>query len=206
MELDSNLVNDYRDRLRRFVAGRIRDQNDVDDVVQDAFMRFHAFQAEQDIISPFNYLLKIASNLVVDRARRKSVDADAIDLESVSEQMLGIEPSQEQGRHLSDLLNVYNAILADLPPRRREVFELRRHKDMSATDIASQLSITPRMVQKHILLAMAHLKTELELFMSNYDADISDDPCKSFYSVNRSHRVYANADQIVREAPTLKSA
>lgn len=45
-----------------------------------------------------------------------------------------------------------------LPPRRREIFLLSRVQGMTSSEIAAQMSISPRTVEKHIELALKQLK------------------------------------------------
>lgn len=76
-----------------------------------------------------------------------------------------MEPTQEQARRLADLELAYHAALAELSPRCAEVFHLRRHRAMATPDVAAHLSITTRMVQKHMVTAMAHLQDRLRPFL-----------------------------------------
>lgn len=162
-------------RLRLFVAARSSNRNDVDDIVQEAFLKFHAICRGSSIDNPLGYLYRIANNLLIDRSRRRSALANAVDIDGVSESCLAMAPSQEEGRRLADLQRAYHAALAELSPRCAEVFQLRRHAGMATPDVAARLSITTRMVQKHMVTAMAHLQDRLRMFLSDDQSDAAAD-------------------------------
>lgn len=167
MQLEHHLVDGYRDSLKKYIAPRLNNKSDVDDIIQDTFIRYHSYKSTMTIESPIGYLLRIASNLIHDRGRRKSLLSNSIDISSVSEDLLQAAPRQEDARLLSDLQAAYDAALAELPPRRLEVFQLRRHRNMPTPQVAEALSITPRMVQKHMMAAMEHLQDRLRPFLDN---------------------------------------
>lgn len=114
-------------------------------------------------------------NIIVDNNRRRTPLTNSIDIDGVSESFLAMEASQEQGRRLADLERAYHAALAELSPRCAEVFQLRRHHRMATPDVAARLSITTRMVQKHMVTAMAHLQNRLGPFLYGDYADASVD-------------------------------
>lgn len=157
--------DEFSGRLRLFVAARSSNKSDVDDIVQETFLKYHSRGPGLEIKSSIGYLYGIAMNLMIDRSRRRSPLMNSIDIEAVREESLSVAPCQEHGRRLDDLQRAYQAALDELSPRCAEVFHLRRHCEKSAPDVAAQLSITTRMVQKHMVAAMAHLQLRLRPFL-----------------------------------------
>lgn len=78
---------------------------------------------------------------------------------------MGLGPAQEDGCHLADLEHAYGRALAELPPRCREAFVMRRHDELATPDVADRLSISHRMVQKYIARATSHLHDRLQPFL-----------------------------------------
>jgi RNA polymerase sigma factor (sigma-70 family) len=162
-------------RLRLFVAARVSNRGDVDDVVQESFLKFHSACRDQMILNPLGYLCRVALNVIIDQGRRRTPLTNSVDIDGVAESCLAMEASQEQGRRLADLERAYHAALAELSPRCAEVFLLRRRHDMATPDVAARLSITTRMVQKHMVTAMAHLQERLRPFLYGDHAEpVSD--------------------------------
>jgi RNA polymerase sigma factor (sigma-70 family) len=172
MQGDRQIFDEYSVRLRLFVAARSSNRDDVDDIVQETFLRFYAFRGDQEIHQPVGYLYRIALNLIIDRSRRRSPLNFATSIDEVGEDSLATRPRQEDGRRLADLQRAYANALSELSPRCAEVFHLRRHREMATPDVAAHLSITTRMVQKHMVTAMAHLHHCLRSYVSD---DAPDD-------------------------------
>ena len=146
----------YRAALHAFVSRRVADPEEVQDLVQEACTRLLQSYRERQVDEPQAYLFRIASNLIVDRHRRTrlaQIDVDTDELPTRAE--------QEDGPRLVDLQEALAAALDELPPRCRQIFVMRRFDEMSTTMIAIKLRITPRMVQKHLGRALAHLYERL---------------------------------------------
>ncbi|HWT52955.1 MAG TPA: sigma factor, partial [Caulobacter sp.] len=70
-------VRRHEGMLRRFVASRIGRDADVDDIVQEVFVRFARRTPGEAIERLEAYLFQTANNLIRDRARRRQVRRDA---------------------------------------------------------------------------------------------------------------------------------
>ncbi|UIJ46838.1 RNA polymerase sigma factor [Sphingomonas cannabina] len=153
-------VDAYRAALRAFIARRVDDPNEVDDLVQEACARLVATQREQPLDEPRAYLFRIAANLIVDRHRRA---APTVPLGPEIDPP--VPAAQEDGRRVADLQAALAAALDELSPRCREVFVMRRFDERGTGEIARELGISPRMVQKHLTHAVAHLYDRLAHLM-----------------------------------------
>jgi RNA polymerase sigma-70 factor (ECF subfamily) len=65
----------------------------------------------------------------------------------------------------------FGEALENLPPRRREVFELIRLRGLSYRDAAEVLDVSDRTVANHLRLAMKDLKDMLSDFPAESPAD-----------------------------------
>ncbi len=164
-------IREFEHRLKLFVAAKTNGSSDVDDIVQEAFLRYHTKPSDAVVENPLGYLYRIALNIIIDRRRQRSPLSDSVEIDAVSEHWFAAPPTQEQARCVADLERAYHAALAELPPRCAEVYALRRHSGMPTPDVAERLSITPRMVQKHMAIALAHLQDRLAPFLFNDHRD-----------------------------------
>lgn len=150
----------YRAALRAFVARRIDDPAEVDDLVQEACARLIASAREQTLDEPQAYLFRIAANLITDRHRRRQ---RTVPLAAHIDPP--VRAAQEDQRRLADLQAALEAALDELSPRCREVFVMRRFDERGTGDIARALGISARMVQKHLTHAVTHLYDRLAHLM-----------------------------------------
>jgi len=146
----------YRAALRAFVSRRILDPHEAEDLVQEACTRLIATARLRSLDEPQAYLFRIAANLIADRGRRHTALVPLTDDLHPS-----IAPRQEERRRVVDLQQALEVALAELSPRARAIFLMRRFDEMGTGDIARALGISPRMVQKHLTHAVSHLYDRL---------------------------------------------
>ena len=62
----------------------------------------------------------------------------------------------------NDLMDLLNKTIAELPPKRREIFKLSRFQGMAYKDISKKLSISEKTIETHMRLAIRDIKSVLE--------------------------------------------
>lgn len=151
----------YSAALRAFVARRLSNPEEVEDLVQEAYARLITRARESTLEAPQAYLFKIASNLLMDRKRAERKSGG--EMLPFEDYMADTPPLQEEARRYRDLQSQFEAALGELSPRCREIFLLRRFDDLDSAAIASQFGISRRMVQKYLIRATAHLYARLDV-------------------------------------------
>lgn len=146
-----------RDPLIGYFRRRVPDQDDVQDLVQEVFLRLSARGAGQGIDNLRGYVFQVAASVLVDRARRRVVrrqDAHVeLDLERAAAANLGPDRIVA-GRQA---LKAATAVLDRMPERTRTIFVLRRLEGMAYRDIAARLGVSISAVEKHMLRATEKL-------------------------------------------------
>lgn len=144
--------------LRSFLRKRLRNDDEVDDAVQETSLRLFRYQAQHAVESPAALLYRVAEGVAADfsrraQARRASAHCALEDVELLSE-----EPSPEQlataGQDLARLVDA----LERLSPRCQDVFVLSRMEGMSYPEIAVRCGISVKMVEKYMSRALAELR------------------------------------------------
>jgi RNA polymerase sigma-70 factor (ECF subfamily) len=161
--MDTEVIwRDFNDRLRRFVAGRVDEADDVEDILQDVFLKIHSrIHQLEDVSKLAPWLLAIARNAVSDfyRARAKTKAMPVGGLETAA------EPEAEDGVSLETWMR---GAIRELPEMYREAIELSEIGGLSQKQLAEHLGISHsgaksrvqrgRAMIKEMLLACCHLE------------------------------------------------
>lgn len=136
--------------LTQYLHHNWRNKNDIDDLLQDVYVRVCEAALKQRPDSTKSFVFTTARNLLIDRMRRSQV----IPIEAVSDlESLGIaldEPGPDRNVMAREELRLLQSALDRLPPRCREVVVLRRIEGMSRRAIAAQMGITEATVAEHL--------------------------------------------------------
>jgi RNA polymerase sigma-70 factor (ECF subfamily) len=130
---------------------------EADDVAQEACMRALEVRQPDNVRDPVRYLMRIARNLLVDRARKRVREAALIDSLSVVEFDSGVSADPERILAGKQELQRVLAAIAKLPPRCREAFVLHRFNGLSYAAVARRMGVSTSMVEKHIAEAILRL-------------------------------------------------
>src|SRR5882672_11450910 len=143
----------YVPGLRRYFAKRVP-AGQIDDLIQEVFLRLQAHHAHAPIEHLDRYLFTVAASVLTDQARRGAVRHDSAH-ESFEEQHHPVEERSPE-RVLLDRedLDVVMQAIAELPARTRDVFVLHRFEEMSGSRIAAALGLSVSAVEKHIMKAL----------------------------------------------------
>ena len=143
--------------LRKFTAGA----EDVEDLVQEAYVRICALPPGQVVDSPRALLFRIAHNLAVDRARQKVTRAtdDVADFEPLNVSSEEAEPDEQVD--LRRRFESFCAAVDSLPPLCRRVFVLRKVYQLSHAEIAQVLGLSHSTIEKHVAKGLVRCRDRL---------------------------------------------
>ncbi len=153
---------DSRARLVRYLTRQTRCSQTAEDLAQDVFLAIPKARPIEPLHNPRAFLFRIASNLVLNRAkqetrRRELRDANvavlwtAVDEVTPERQLLGEEALAQVG-----------AAIERLPDRTRQILAWRRIDGLTNREIAVRLGISDTAVEKHMRSAMAALIRALD--------------------------------------------
>jgi len=156
-----NQIFRHRAALYRYLRKFTSQAEDIEDLVQETYVRVYALPDFDTVDSPRALVFRIAHNLAVERARRqKSQATDSVgDLESVTVYSLDA-PAEVQ---LDDRkrFEVFCAAVDQLPPLCRRVFVLRKVYRLSHQEIAEVLGVAHSTIEKHVAKGLVRCRDYL---------------------------------------------
>ncbi|TRO92007.1 sigma-70 family RNA polymerase sigma factor [Glycocaulis profundi] len=151
----------FRAPLTAYFEKRIRERYDVEDLVQEVFLRLARRAELSDVEAIDRYVFRTAANVIKDRARRRSVRLQDQHHVFDETEVDGDPFSPERVLMGREALARLAAALDELPEKTRRIFMLRRYERLKNSEIAAQLNITVSGVRFHMIRAKAHLARRL---------------------------------------------
>ena len=147
--------------LERFLRRNWRDEDEIADLRQEVYARVLVAWRVGKPDSAQAFVLSTARNLLIDRARRARIvsietfaDMDAVEI---------VVESGDIDRHLMarSELRLLQTALELLPPRCREVVQLRKIDGLSQREVATKMGITEDTVERQVAKGIRALAAAL---------------------------------------------
>lgn len=151
-------------RIKRFAYTLLKSEPDAEDIAQDIFVKLWALPGcwlNQEL--PDAYIYKMTKNAVMNFIRHKYVEENFCTNQKNGLSEAGSDLHEEL--FAKELGLRLDAAVAAMPTQRRKVFEMTKIDGMSMDEVAEQLSLSKRTVERHLYLAMTDLKKIIEIFL-----------------------------------------
>lgn len=158
----SELLEAYRENkglIRGIIRRYLGRGADIDDLLQETFLRAFAAQMHTEVRHPKAFLLRIARNLSISEARKK-VSTNSFSIEDFADSdVLNDDGAGSPEKRLSDRqrLTVLVEALAGLSPELQETFVMRKVDGLSFRQIATRLNVSVSTVEKRAALALVRI-------------------------------------------------
>jgi RNA polymerase sigma-70 factor (ECF subfamily) len=126
----------YCCRLLAFIRGRIQDESDAEDILQEVFIRIHRSLCCQEWNKPEGWIYRITRNLIIDhyRSRRETVEVD--------ETMPAREEHDWEDDPVTRLAFSLRETIETLPEPYRQALVLTEYEGLSQKELASREGIS----------------------------------------------------------------
>lgn len=175
LELFNELVRSHHASLFRLANSLLRNVDDAQEVVQEAFLAAYegrkSFKGRSDIKT---WLLSITYNKTMDHLKRSSRDRWLIDGElkgsPLWENVVKVRQFTDWGRnpeqnyHNAELMECLENALQALPAESKAVYELRNIQGLSSNKVAETLAISEGAVRVRLHRVRQYLLVALESF------------------------------------------
>ena len=157
-ELLAEVIKEYTPRLRIYLSRNLRIYEDVDDLMQELYIRVMMYPDPSNINSIKAFIFTIATNLLRDKSRRSctrvsmhSVSLDDVDIPVESADPTRILEDRNALKHMEHAID-------ELQPNCKKAFVESRFEEKSYKEIAFGLGVSVSMVEKHIIEALKQIR------------------------------------------------
>lgn len=162
-------INQFGKRLFGFIRGKVKTQEDAEDILQDVWFQLSSLSNIDDLESVSGWLYQVARNRVTDLYRKKKSDSIE-DYEYEDEEgdlgfkeILLMDDSNNPDLQVfketfwQELMNALN----ELPENQREVFVLNELEDLTLQEIADKTGENLKTIISRKGYAIKHLRKRL---------------------------------------------
>ena len=141
--------------MRGSLAGmvaRIVPPDEVEDIVQETYVRLRTVLIAEEIRHPRSYLYQTARNLALDSIKRAG-NARSVEWREDAEYAATVNDPIVENIDTSRSYRQFCDSVERLPNRARQVFVLKKVYGYTQREIAAELDISESTVEKHVALA-----------------------------------------------------
>ncbi|BAU65846.1 RNA polymerase sigma-E factor, ECF-type, group 3 [Stanieria sp. NIES-3757] len=143
------LWQQYKDPLQQFLRSQVKNSADVDDLLQEIFIKTH--QHLNTLKEPEklrSWLFQITRNTVIDYYRKSRVETSRQD--KVNDTMLTDEQPEQYEQIRQELTNCIRPLLERLPEKYREAIEIVDLQSKSQKELANKLGLSHSAVKSRV--------------------------------------------------------
>lgn len=164
------LFHKYYPTFFAFIKGMTKETVVAEDITQNIFMKVWLNRERLDAAKSIrNYLFVLAKHEIYNYFRTKSRTFTTLKeaiAQTESKGGGGNLPSRneiEEKLDLAETAEQVEIIVGKMPPQRQQIFRMSRFEHMPSREIAEQLNLSVRTVDKHLELALKELRKYLNI-------------------------------------------
>ncbi|MBS0420027.1 MAG: RNA polymerase sigma factor [Proteobacteria bacterium] len=160
----ADLERQHGQRLRRFLASRLRQGAvDVEDLVQEVFLRMLRIDRHETIRSSESYLYMVAFHVLHQHLLRRAAAPEAVEITALINEMES-SPAEDPcvQAQMQQQLQALQGALSQLSPKARAVLLLHRRDGYSLEEIGARLGFSRANAAKYLTKALLHCRQYLK--------------------------------------------
>lgn len=157
-----SIFDKYYEPLSRFCMRFTNDQADAEEIVQDVFVTLWEKRNQININTSLNaYLYQSVRNKALNFKSHMDVR------QAYSDHILATSLNSKVNDEFAEqeLSTMYETALANMPEKRRLVFEMSRNQGLKYAEIADKLNISIKTVEAHLSKALEDLREKLQEYL-----------------------------------------
>jgi RNA polymerase sigma-70 factor (ECF subfamily) len=160
----ADLERQHGHRLRRFLASRLRHgAADVQDLVQEVFLRMLRIDRHETIRSSESYLYMVAFHVLHQHLMRRAAAPEAVEITALIDEMESAPADDPlEQAEMQQRLQALQSALRELSPKAQAVLLLHRRDGYSLDEIATKLGFSRANAAKYLSKALRHCRQHMQ--------------------------------------------
>ena len=154
----NNEVHAHGPALRAYLRGQFPTVRDVDDVVQESYLRVWRARLHRPIDFSKSFLFQVARSVTIDLLRRERVTPIRPVDEAIMVSVADDRPTAADVACTRSEIELLVCAIDAMPARLREVMILRKIDGLSQKEIAQRLGLSELTVQAHVVRGLRRLE------------------------------------------------
>lgn len=162
-------VRRYGSKLFRFIRGRVRSEEEAEDILQDVWVQLSRLSNLEEVESISAWLYQVARNRITDTYRKKNTESlDDLAFEDedgnldFKEILLSDSQSPEDAFFKEIFWDALMQALDELPENQRQVFVWNELEDLTLQEIADKTNENLKTIISRKRYAVQHLRQRLQ--------------------------------------------
>jgi RNA polymerase sigma-70 factor, ECF subfamily len=156
-EIVSQIWDESRNRIKGFIAKRINNEEDVEDVLQNVFFKIHQYISKlKDPEKLYPWVFQLTRNVIIDFYRERKVQVDPVD-EILNE--IAAEPGENDIEE--EVLGWLEPMIGELPEKYRDALLLTELKGLTQKELSEKLDISLSGAKSRVQRGRVKLKETL---------------------------------------------
>jgi len=161
LALASVAANNYAGSLKRYLSRRVRQHQDLDDLVQQVYMKLLGVCSTTDVDVPLRFIYSVASKVIADHWATSYRESKQFPYAGDVREICANLPSDSLADHPEEQLAVEQTLklaLETVSPMQAAVVILIDRDKMSQDEVAEELGISAHTVKKYATQARARIR------------------------------------------------
>lgn len=153
-------------KVKAFAAKILQSEDDAEDIAEDIFVKLlNDFQAWENPETRNSFIYTLTRNHIFNFLKHK-----AIEQKFQAEKEINLSDYYEESEihnslYAKELKLLVELTIKNMPKQRRKIFVMSRFQKKTHAEIAEELDLSVRTVERHVYLALKELKKVISMFM-----------------------------------------
>ena len=144
-----------------FIFGKIKDEDEANDIVQDSFIKLWENIANVPVEKAKSWLFTVSNNLFINRIKVKNryttIGSDVTDYDT----------ELVEDKNDFDVREIINKALSELKPKQQKLIRLRDIDGLSYYEIGELMNLNESQVKVYLFRARKEIKNKLKVYLNN---------------------------------------